>query len=216
MDKFLDTLYKETATVGMFASQNLKKYDKKDGSFTYGEISRRGVEKFIEVLSPKFLNETSVFYDIGSGTGKMVLHIAEKVGCEATGIEVVEERHIIASNKKIAYENDYPNISKAMFINDKFQNVPIADATVIYCDNTLHNLKFMQDIVKAVQPGCIIASVKHIQGVEYTPIEGIRTVGVRIVDGVKPWSYKFKAPHGWSYRQTGYIYLYQVKEDDLK
>ena len=45
------------------------------GKLLYGEISRKGVEQFIKSL-PREITSKDTFLDIGSGRGKMVMHMA--------------------------------------------------------------------------------------------------------------------------------------------
>ena len=76
----------------------------------YGEITKQGVERMIELIneglfsdssfkapiefdqSPYRLDTSSLFMDIGAGSGKVVMHVDLRIQCLSIGIEVCEHR----------------------------------------------------------------------------------------------------------------------------
>lgn len=72
----------------------------------YGEITMGSVQKMLnlinnslfkdskhiapEIFDPSLycINQDSTFYDIGHGTGKVVMHVALEIGCKSKGIEI--------------------------------------------------------------------------------------------------------------------------------
>ncbi len=81
--------------------------------FGYGEMTEGSVKQFINILTTPnrierkgvntanhLLNKDSVFLDIGSGAGKVVMQVALSVGCKSIGVEVLESRVNIANNLK--------------------------------------------------------------------------------------------------------------------
>lgn len=66
----------------------------------YGESKREAVDYIVDNLKEHF-NKNTVFYDFGSGTGKMVIHVGVKYGIKkSVGIELSPERHKIATQYK--------------------------------------------------------------------------------------------------------------------
>jgi cyclopropane fatty-acyl-phospholipid synthase-like methyltransferase len=63
------------------------------------------------------LSESSVFFDIGSGTGMVVLHVGVKVGCRSFGVEVSSNRFKLSLDLKDSLV-DSNLISEAL--GDKF------------------------------------------------------------------------------------------------
>lgn len=81
------------------------------------------VEFFVKKLG---LSSCDVFYDLGSGDGKVVFLVEKLSGAEVTGFELTWWTHWLAKLKKIFMK------SKAKFINRNFFKQPWSEATVIY------------------------------------------------------------------------------------
>ena len=156
MKKELKEIYK-TSTYKKF--RNKTKFDKKTvGSDVYGEITEKGVNMMVKYLQPYFNNNT-VFYDLGSGLGKMVLHIGIQYGVKkSVGIEYSKERHQGALFLKENYAKEYHNIS---FYNTTIQNYDISDATAIYMDNTIYPDELCLEIYNKIKKGCLIIYKKN-------------------------------------------------------
>lgn len=61
------------------------------GNLQYGEVSYKGMEPLYTALG---LRKTDKFYDLGSGTGKLVLYVALRGEAKSSvGLEVGERRH---------------------------------------------------------------------------------------------------------------------------
>ena len=67
----------------------------KSRNTTYGEVLPQSIWK--HVISAMNLQASDVFYDIGSGTGKIPLQVALQAGCVAKGVEFVAARHAIGN-----------------------------------------------------------------------------------------------------------------------
>lgn len=173
MNAFLDQIYSIRWQEGMRAKNKGEK-NTKEGNLLYGEITRAGVRNLITALSPEYLNTNSVFYDIGSGVGKVVLHINEIVGCQTIGIEMSKGRVEKAKELQLLVPR-----KKVTFINDTFQNCDMSDATVIYIDSTVMNEKVLKQLLEKVPKGCLLISSKVIKGIEYKPLKGLYCPGKR-------------------------------------
>ena len=101
----------------------------------YGEITRGGVENIIFNFTEQFTNPRTVFYDLGCGLGKMVMHVA--VACpirKAVGIEYIPERYLTAvrESKKYNYRTQQP----IEFVNGDLKDIGFEEPAVVYIDNT--------------------------------------------------------------------------------
>ena len=127
------------------------------GSEGYGETGYSSIESIVNHYSNYFNNDT-VFYDLGSGIGKIVIHIGVKYKPKKScGIEFSVERYL-KSVELLEKFNDTENI---MFINDNILNCDLSDATVIYSDNTLFPDKINSSIYKQIPNGCLVISRKQ-------------------------------------------------------
>ena len=110
-------------------------YDAMD--YVYGEIDNIA---FAALLSLVQTNNDTVFYDLGSGSGKTVMLYAmlfpQQKSC---GIELFDTLHQAAliQKRRLGCLPDYQDIaSKITYIQDNFLNVDLNDATVIYINST--------------------------------------------------------------------------------
>lgn len=72
---------------------NKTEFNSKVGSEGYGEIGYDSVEEIIKTFQDYF-NENTVFYDLGSGLGKLVIHIGLRCNVKKScGIEYSVERY---------------------------------------------------------------------------------------------------------------------------
>jgi len=164
----LKTLYSLTTDEGR---ENNYSEDIAKGTGLYGELTRKAVEHMMEKLRPYFSDPDGVFYDLGSGTGKVVSHVA--LGSQLSkvcGIELDTIRY--SKSKKHVDRLSYP-ISKPQIINGDFLNYDFSDATIIYFDNTMwvETMKQQPDVVKkmfgSLRPGTLIVSkeiIPHVTG----------------------------------------------------
>ena len=127
------------------------------GSEGYGETGYESIESIVKRYRDNF-NEETVFYDLGSGLGKIVFHIGLKYNPKKScGIEYSLERHNMALKYIKQYDIQNQNI---LFINDNILNCDISDATVIYMDNTLFPEKIDSEIYKIIPTNCLVISRK--------------------------------------------------------
>jgi hypothetical protein len=125
------------------------------GSEGYGETGYNTFKELIDKYQ-EYFNDDAVFYDLGSGCGKLVFHVG--IMCNAKkscGIEFSKERYEYSIKTLGKY--NYENIS---FINDNILNVDLSDATVIYLDNTLFPRNIDNQIYDKIPIGCIVFSRK--------------------------------------------------------
>jgi hypothetical protein len=108
--------------------------EEKIGSPVYGEVTQTGTNSIVNKFK-KYFNKDTVFYDLGSGLSKMVIHIGLEYDVKKSiGIEYSKERHKGAIYLKEKYADNSKNID---IICDNVLKVDLSDATVIYMDNTV-------------------------------------------------------------------------------
>lgn len=105
--------------------------------YTYGEID---FVPFIALLSLAKPNKNTVFYDLGSGTGKAVLACAMVFNVrKSCGIELFNLLHQAALKQRNSLQqlaNYYSAANALHFINADFLHVNFSDATVVFMNAT--------------------------------------------------------------------------------
>jgi len=124
---------------------------KKDEAFTYGEITRVGVDQLLNMFSFRF-GEDDVFYDMGCGYGKMLAHIAiERKMKKICGVELDLER---ADSAIENFKNfTFPHTKPEIIIGDMFKQ-DYSDATIVYFDNTMYT-KELIDVFRILPKECL-------------------------------------------------------------
>ena len=123
------------------------------GSSVYGEIMYEGTNSLINKFSNHF-NKDTVFYDLGSGLGKMVLHIGMQCGVKKSiRIEFSQERFNASKKIKDNYAKDFNNI---YFKWGNILDCDLSDASVIYMDNTVFPEHINKKMYDKIPKGCLI------------------------------------------------------------
>jgi SAM-dependent methyltransferase len=128
---------------------------KDEYSAEYGEVTKYSTNAIVNNFK-KYFNQDTVFYDLGCGLGKMVLHVAlqykPKKSC---GIELSKERIKCANYLKEKYCKDNNTIS---FVEGDFFNNDFSDATVVYVDNAVMSNEVTKKIIDILPKGCLFIS----------------------------------------------------------
>lgn len=117
----------------------------------YGEVTFKGVEILLRKFE-KYFNKDAVFYDLGSGFGKMVNHVSMRTNIKKScGIEYSKKRTKEAKklSKKINNENNVVLLEADIFEAD------LSDATIVYWDNTAWPLAMLVEVEKKLPKGCL-------------------------------------------------------------
>jgi SAM-dependent methyltransferase len=116
-----------------------------NSSPTYGEIMPTATDRLIEHLA---LRRDDVFYDLGSGVGKVVLHVALRAPIRrVVGVELARRRHRIA--RRMLDEVRATGLMRAGECELRcadFMRVPMGDATVVYTCSTAFSTPFMNEL----------------------------------------------------------------------
>ncbi|MBL4688155.1 MAG: hypothetical protein JKY37_26430 [Nannocystaceae bacterium] len=117
------------------------------GSSTYGEIMPTALDQLIDALD---MEDDDVFFDLGSGMGKVVLQVA--MTCQlrrCVGIELVDSRHEVACEALAsAREQGLLKTEDVVFQHADLQRAKLSDATVIYTCSTAFSDAFMEKLVR--------------------------------------------------------------------
>jgi len=98
-------------------------------NLVYGEITKKGVKELSNYLN----NYKGVFYDIGCGNGRLLLHLSLISNFDKyVGVEISKTRidYAIEINKTL-------NQERVIFICDDILNVDISDANFIFMDDIM-------------------------------------------------------------------------------
>jgi len=175
---FDKTILKEIYSISPYKREykNKTKFREDQGNPVYGEITENGTNSMVNHFK-KYFNKDTVFYDLGSGLGKMVLHIGLQYNIKkSVGIELSKERHKAALTLKEKYA---PTNDKINFICKSFFDHDWSDATVIYIDNTMFDNKINERIFNNIPPGCLVLCKKMLNkgGMTVQGHEEIRGIG---------------------------------------
>jgi predicted RNA methylase len=133
----------------------------------YGEITENSVENIVEKFKNYFNNET-VFYDLGCGFGKMVIHIGIKYGVKKScGVELFKGRIDCGKELKETYCNDLDNIQ---LIEGDFLKIDLSDATVVYMDNTMYESELTLKVLDKIPKNCLFISRKSVNSKNYSDL----------------------------------------------
>jgi|MDTB01.3.fsa_nt_gb hypothetical protein len=155
----LDTLYSFSIKEGYDCSFS-EHFENSLG--LYGETSRTATEHCMEQFREYFNDPEGVFYDLGSGLGKMACHISlgSKLS-KVCGIELDRIRHRKAI--KLANSLSFPLVAPQL-INDDIFNCDFSDATIMFFDNTMWNSQLekkkelVEKLFETIRPGVLIIS----------------------------------------------------------
>lgn len=133
----------------------MRNYVKRPNSFpgdTYGEVTEKGVSQLIEYFSEYFDNPDGIFYDLGSGKGRLCIQVAKETNIsKVVGIELHKERHLQA--EELLKKSDVNNVS---FIGGSFLAHDLSDATIIFASNEAMPREVTHAICDNAPKGCLI------------------------------------------------------------
>jgi hypothetical protein len=145
-----------------YLNKNYQYKGKYDTNLVYGEITKKGVETIIEKINKyRKVTDKDVFVDIGSGSGKLVMHLGVKSTLKTlVGVELVEIRHKYA---KHTYEQVSPIDDKSIFfINKSALDFDLSIATIIFINDVAFDNKLNESIYDKIPRGCHFITSKLI------------------------------------------------------
>ena len=158
------------ALVLSYAYYNTSKQNKIE--YTYGELTEDGFNK----LFYKYDFTNKIFYDLGSGKGKLVKYAASKNAKKAIGIEYMDDRYKIAVSSMSTLPKNIQN--RMVYYNGDFFKYPIRDADIIFISNLClsdsTNSKLTKKIEKETKPGTIIVTSKKLVSKKIKEVERMK------------------------------------------
>lgn len=116
----------------------------------YGEITKNGVFE----LNNHIKSNGGVFYDIGSGNGKLLLQMAIISDFDSyVGVEIEKIRYLYSIDIK-----NQIGIENVRFINDDILNVDISDAGFIFLSDVMFKEDMRNKIFKMIPNGCLFTA----------------------------------------------------------
>lgn len=125
--------------------------EKKKVYLTYGEILYSSMNKIIEHIGD--ITENDVFYDLGSGIGKVALHFLLRTPVKkAWGIEYSETRNKMAERIYSQVHKEFPELfntgRQLGCASGNFLEIDISEATLIYSCSTCFSEELLADMGK--------------------------------------------------------------------
>jgi SAM-dependent methyltransferase len=164
--RYLNHLYRELTPYSYAES-----YKKKDLAATQGEILYDSINKLLASIS---LGEEDVFFDLGSGTGRVTAQVFLKSPVrQACGIEFIPELH--AQSLRIARQIEtqlpefYLKERKLRFIEGNFLETPFSEATVVLMNSVCFSQQTLAQVAVLIDSNPQIHSLLSLR-----PLPGIR------------------------------------------
>jgi hypothetical protein len=124
--------------------------------YIYGELTKSGVESLWKFLKTIY-NPTDVLYDIGSGNGKLLLHLSLISDfSKLIGIEKNKIRH--QYSLEISKTSIFKNVD---FICDDVLNHSLSDANIIFMNDVVFGEDLVQKIISKLKKGTHLISFEE-------------------------------------------------------
>jgi hypothetical protein len=145
-----------------------------DNLMVYGELTKLGVPTLYNYIKKnKEITNKDVFIDIGSGLGKLVLHMG--VISEFKTLVGVEYQDIRYKYSKYLQEK-IGIIDKGIFLfNKDIKDFDLSIATVVFCDNVTWGNDFCDSIWERLPKGCHYINYKKVENFSHHEIIELQT-----------------------------------------
>lgn len=149
---FLYTLYDDVSPVSISISCRKKLGIYEDRSLVYGESHLPSLYEIFSEIKPQ---PGEIFYDLGSGSGRLVLYAAlsfpftKSIGIELLdGLVNVAQTKLALGKKRLLTLPDFdPNrLGEIKFIQADFNKTNLKDASVVYIASTCFEDEFMLNL----------------------------------------------------------------------
>ncbi len=133
-----------------------------NNNYTYGEILRNGVDSIIEKINKyKKISDKDLFVDIGSGSGKLILHTAIKSNIKTlVGLEIVPQRQ--RYSKYIQNKIDVGDKS-VFFLEKDVRNFDLSVATIVFMNDVCFDNELSNHIYNSLPKGCHFITSKFMK-----------------------------------------------------
>lgn len=169
--------------------------EKKGGNATYGEITTESVAQLLNNLK---LTSKDIFYDLGSGVGKVCVQVALTTPAQAVGVELSPTRYQGAQliKEELIKRNILINSNKLKFIEQNITDADLSPATVILLCSTCFSDELMQTLTNKMAQKCS---------------SGLRVLTLKDLPAHEKFTLlqTYELPMSWS--QGSPVYFYQLK-----
>jgi hypothetical protein len=149
---YISTLYQGISGFISYQPGEKEAGEEKKVFLTYGEILYPSVDKFLNYIGD--VSEEDVFYDLGSGIGKVALQTFLRTPIKkACGIEFSETRNRHAEQVYKQVHTEFPELTAGRdlkCLTGNFLEIDISDATIIYTCSTCFNEELLSDIGQVI------------------------------------------------------------------
>lgn len=150
-EEYINLLYQGTSGFISYYPGEREEAEKDKVFLTYGEILYPSLNKIINYMD---INENDVFYDFGSGVGKVALQMLLNTPIKkAVGIEAHKKRNDVAVKVYQQVKKEFKELLENRHLdclNTNFLEVDVKDATIIYTCSTLFEPVLLADIARIV------------------------------------------------------------------
>jgi hypothetical protein len=137
----------------------LSKVEKLEEDLGYGEITKSGTNTLYNYIKNNIqISDDDIFYDIGSGHGKLILHLALISDFKfLKGVEIDKYRHLYSLDIKSKIDG----IDNVIFINDDIRKLDISDAKIVFMNDTIFSKELISSIIEKLNTGTHIISFEE-------------------------------------------------------
>ncbi len=154
VEAYIDKIYEGVNSYGIDQNDSintLKKSEKNKVFSTYGEILPSSVSKMIKNL---FIDHNDVFYDLGSGSGKVVIQFYLQTPVKkAIGVEISSKRYYQSEQMMKVVKNEFKLKNKKLgFMHENIVSKKLSykDGTIFYLCSTCFDDKLMKSIFNKI------------------------------------------------------------------
>lgn len=201
-DQYLDSIFNRYSGFINYEELgiNKKDFEKEKIYLTYGEIKVPSLNDLVKICD---LTESDVFYDMGSGIGKVNCHFFLKSPIRASyGVEFNKERSDDARKIKAEIERELPEAflggRQLEFYQDNMLTIDISESTVIMLCSTCYGEDLMQGLSDQINKNC--PKIRHVFSLKQIPNFNIPLREAFLVDC--SWG-KTKSKLYWYSTETG-------------
>lgn len=135
----------------------LKNFESED--LGYGEITKSGANSIFNYIKKNIdIKSDDVFYDIGSGNGKLSIHFSLISNFKfVKGVEIDKYRHLYS----LEIAKNIGGLDNLILINDNVIDLDISDAKVVFMNDTLFSKNLISEIISKLKPGTHLISLEE-------------------------------------------------------
>lgn len=137
----------------------LSKVEKLEEDLGYGEITKSGTNTLYNYIKNNIeISDDDIFYDIGSGHGKLILHLALISEFKLLkGVEIDKYRYLYSLDIK----SEIGEIDNVIFINEDIRKLNLSDAKIVFMNDTIFSKQLISSIIEKLNPGTHIISFEE-------------------------------------------------------